>query len=83
LVSHVLNDVEISCLPKDLPEFIEVDLSQLTVGHAVHVKDLTLPKGVSLVLHGQDNPVVVTATKPGGKGDDAAAAGDAAPAAAS
>ncbi|MEY4001301.1 MAG: hypothetical protein RI968_419 [Pseudomonadota bacterium] len=83
LVSHVLNDVEISCLPKDLPEFIEVDLSQLSVGHAVHVKDLTLPKGVSLVLHGQENPVVVTATKPGGKGDDAATPGDAAPAAAS
>jgi len=73
MVSHVLNELEISCLPKDLPEFIEVDLSKLTVGHSVHVKDITLPAGVSLVLHGQDNPVVATASKPGGK-DDAAAA---------
>jgi large subunit ribosomal protein L25 len=73
IISHVLNELEISCLPKDLPEFIEVDLSKLTVGHSVHVKDITLPAGVSLVLHGQDNPVVATASKPGGK-DDAAAA---------
>ncbi|MEY3095327.1 MAG: 50S ribosomal protein L25/general stress protein Ctc [Burkholderiaceae bacterium] len=73
IVSHVLNELEISCLPKDLPEFIEVDLSKLTVGHSVHVKDITLPAGVSLVTHGQDNPVVATATKPGGKDEPAAA----------
>jgi large subunit ribosomal protein L25 len=43
------------------------------VGHSVHVKDITLPAGVSLVTHGQDNPVVATATKPGGKDEPAAA----------
>jgi large subunit ribosomal protein L25 len=73
IVSHVLNELEISCLPKDLPEFIEVDLSKLAVGHSVHVKDISLPAGVTLVAHGQDNPVVATASKPGGK-DDAAPA---------
>ena len=73
IVSHVLNELEISCLPKDLPEFIEVDLSKLAVGHSVHVKDITLPAGVTLVLHGQDNPVVATASKPGGKGEPAPA----------
>jgi len=51
VISHILNDLEISCLPADLPEFIEVDLSKVEVGHSVHAKDLTLPKGVSLVLH--------------------------------
>src|SRR5216684_1568753 len=45
LVSHVLNELNITCLPDDLPEFIEVDLSNLTVGKSVHVRDLSLPKG--------------------------------------
>jgi large subunit ribosomal protein L25 len=77
IVSHVLNDLEVSCLPKDLPEFLEVDLSNLTVAHPVHVSDIKLPSGVTLVTHGQDNPVVATATKAGGasKADDAAAEG--------
>ncbi|NBV89005.1 MAG: 50S ribosomal protein L25/general stress protein Ctc [Betaproteobacteria bacterium] len=66
LVSHVMNEVEVSCLPKDLPEFIEVDLSNLSVGHSVHIKDVKIPPGVTLILHGQDNPVVATATKAGG-----------------
>jgi large subunit ribosomal protein L25 len=75
IVSHVLNDLEVSCLPKDLPEFLEVDLSKLTVAHPVHVSDIKLPSGVALVAHGQDNPVVATATKAGGvaSSDDAAA----------
>src|ERR1700742_1374563 len=46
LISHSINELEIRCLPADLPEFIEVDLSQMTIGHSVHVRDLTLPKGV-------------------------------------
>jgi large subunit ribosomal protein L25 len=82
IVSHVLTDVSISCLPKDLPEFIEVDLSGLTVGHSLHARDLVLPAGVSLVLHAGENPTVVTASVPGGGADDAAAEGaPAAPAA--
>jgi len=64
IVSHVMNEVDIRCLPADLPEFIEVDLSQLTVGHSLHVRDLPLPKGVELALKGTENPPVATAQIP-------------------
>ena len=64
MISHVLNDMEIRCLPADLPEFIEVDLSEITVGHSIHVRDLKLPKGVESLLRGGDNPAVVTAQIP-------------------
>jgi len=60
IVSHVMNEIEVSCLPADLPEFLEVDLKDLAAGHSIHVSDLKLPKGVATVLHGQDNPVVAT-----------------------
>jgi large subunit ribosomal protein L25 len=60
IVSHVLNEVEVTCLAADLPEFIEVDLKDLAAGHSVHAADLKLPKGVTLVQHGQDNPVLAT-----------------------
>jgi large subunit ribosomal protein L25 len=55
-VSHTISEVEVSCLPKDLPEFIEVDLAKVEVGQTVHLSDLTLPKGVELVAlaHGND-----------------------------
>jgi len=55
-VSHPLNEVEVSCLPKDLPEFIEVDLAAVEVGQNLHLSDLKLPKGVELVAlaHGND-----------------------------
>ena len=65
IVSHIVNDIEISCLPADLPSFIEVDLVTLEVGKAVHVKDLILPNGVTAVLSGKENPVIVTAAVPG------------------
>lgn len=81
MVSHVMNDVLISCLPKDLPEFIEVDLSTLTVGHSVHVRDLVMPAGVTPVLHAGENPTVVTVASPGGAADEGEGeAGGAAPA---
>ncbi|MEP6939512.1 MAG: 50S ribosomal protein L25/general stress protein Ctc [Rudaea sp.] len=48
LISHALTDVEISCLPKDLPEFIEIDLGELDVGGIVHLSELTLPAGVEI-----------------------------------
>jgi large subunit ribosomal protein L25 len=55
-VSHTLSEVEVSCLPKDLPEFIEVDLAKVEVGQTVHLSDLSLPKGIELVAlaHGND-----------------------------
>ena len=64
LVSHVLNELDIACLPKDLPEFIEVDLANLTVGQSLHASGLKLPAGVTLVSHGKLDPVVATAVMP-------------------
>ncbi|TBV01214.1 50S ribosomal protein L25/general stress protein Ctc [Phytopseudomonas dryadis] len=58
-VLHSLNEVEVSCLPKDLPEFIEVDMAKVEVDQTVHLSDIKLPKGVELVslAHGSDLPV--------------------------
>jgi len=64
VVSHIMNELDIRCLPADLPEFIEVDLSQLTVAHSLHVRDLALPKGVELSLKGTENPPVAAAQIP-------------------
>ena len=64
IASHVLNELDITCFPDDLPEFIEVDLSSLTVGHSMHVRDVALPKGVELALHKSENPVVATVVIP-------------------
>jgi large subunit ribosomal protein L25 len=63
-VNHVMNDINVSCLPANLPEFIQVDLGGLTVGHSVHVKDLAFPQGVEPVLHRGENPVVASASLP-------------------
>jgi large subunit ribosomal protein L25 len=59
-----MNEIDVSCLPADLPGFIEVDLSQITVARSIHVKDLTFPKGVEAVLHRGENPVVASAALP-------------------
>ena len=64
-ISHVANELEIECLPGDLPEFITVDLTNVDVGHSVHVADLTLPKGVTAVTHG-NNLTIATASVPAG-----------------
>lgn len=59
IVSHLLNDVEVSCLAADLPEYIEADLSNLKLGDALHLSDLKPPTGVELVAlaHADDRPV--------------------------
>ncbi len=64
IASHVLNEVDIVCFPDDLPEYIEVDLGNLSVGHSIHARDLALPKGVELTLHKDENPVVATVVIP-------------------
>ena len=79
LVNHVMTELDISCLPKDLPEFIAVDLSKLTKGHSLHLNDIALPKGVTAVTHGQNNPVLVAVVetkeeKPAAEGGAPAAA---------
>jgi len=64
VVNHVLNELDIVCFPADLPEFIEVDLSGLSVGNSVHARQLNLPKGVELSLHKTEDPVVATVVVP-------------------
>jgi large subunit ribosomal protein L25 len=66
MITHVITEVDIACLPKDLPEFIEVDLKDLTSDQSVHVSDLKLPAGVEVVHHGEGDPVVATVLKTGG-----------------
>ena len=61
-ISHVMNELDIICLPADLPAFIEVDLGKLELGHSVHVADLKLPKGVEAAAHGTHTTEAVVAT---------------------
>ena len=61
-ISHVMTELDIACLPKDLPAFIEVDLSHLALGHSIHVSDLKLPKGVEAAAHGAHATEAVVAT---------------------
>ena len=60
VVSHAMNEIDVACLPQDLPAFIEVDLKELAAGQTLHVSQLTFPKGVKPVMHGSDDPVVVS-----------------------
>jgi len=65
VVQHILNELEIHCLPDDLPEYIEVDLKSLELGDSLHVSDLVLPKGVEpLPKVKADNASVVTVQVP-------------------
>jgi large subunit ribosomal protein L25 len=79
IISHVISELDVTCLPKDLPEFVSVDLSKLEVGHSIHLSDITLPQGVTAVSHGaQDNPTIATASVPAGKVESDAPAAPAA-----
>ena len=71
IISAILNDIDVVCLPGNLPEFIKVDLSALDVGQSVHVSQLTLPADVELVLRGEGDHVVATALKVKGAAADA------------
>ena len=59
VVDHLLSDVEVTCLPKDLPEYIEVDVSEVELDQILHLSDLKLPDGVQLVAleHGSDHAI--------------------------
>jgi large subunit ribosomal protein L25 len=67
VVTHELNEIQISCLPKDLPEFIEVDLSNLSAGDTIHLSQVTLPKGVEVpeLKLGADHDVAVVVARMG------------------
>ena len=75
LVNPVVTELDISCLPADLPEFIDIDLSGLKKGMVLHLNDITLPKGVKAVTHGKPNPVIVSVVTPAAEESAEAAAG--------
>ena len=64
LVQHVMNELEISCLPKDLPEFIEVDLGNLQPGHSLHLSAVKLPPGVEPIVPKGEDPTIATVVIP-------------------
>ena len=63
-INHVVTEIEVACLPANLPEFIAVSLTGLTKGVSLHLNDITLPAGCKPVTHGKKNPVLVTAVAP-------------------
>lgn len=65
IISHVFSELEIACLPEDLPEFIEVDLAKIKIGGSTHISDLKLPKGVTIIT--QENLTIATASNPDSK----------------
>ncbi|MCB1914528.1 MAG: 50S ribosomal protein L25/general stress protein Ctc [Rhodocyclaceae bacterium] len=66
MVSHVMTELDVQCLPKDLPEYIEVDLKDLSGTKSLHVSELVMPAGVEVVHHGEGDPIVATVLKTGG-----------------
>jgi len=79
VVNHVISDLDISCFPGDLPEFIEVDLSGLKKGSSLHLSEIKLPKGVTAITGGKKDPVLVSVVSIGG-GEESAEAAAGAPA---
>jgi large subunit ribosomal protein L25 len=82
MVQHVMSDLDVRCLPKDLPAFIEVDLKDIASGHSLHVSHIKLPAGVEAVLHKGEDPVVATVVVRGGKVEEEVVEAEAAPVAA-
>lgn len=89
IVSHTMTDIEISCLPADLPEFIEVDVADLELDAIIHLSDVILPKGVESVVlaHGTDHDLPVAsihkpkgiATEDEDSGEESESEGEASP----
>ncbi|MCB1746564.1 MAG: 50S ribosomal protein L25/general stress protein Ctc [Gammaproteobacteria bacterium] len=74
VISHLMADLEVTCLPRDLPEYIEVDLQNINLGESIHLSELELPKGVEItsVAHGGDaDQAVVSVHAPRGGASDA------------
>ncbi len=80
IVSHLRNEVEITCLPKDLPEFIEVDLSGVELNQMLYLADLKVPEGVEVpeLTHGRNSPIVSIHHARAAEEPEAAAGGEAA-----
>ncbi|MDO5102751.1 MAG: 50S ribosomal protein L25/general stress protein Ctc [Lautropia sp.] len=76
VVNHVMTEIEVQVLPKDLPEFIEVDLSELSMDHSIHLSSIKLPKGVVAHIAPDTDPVLASATLVGASDADAGEAAD-------
>ena len=74
VVNHVVNELNITCLASQLPEFITVDLGELAKGQSLHVNDVKLGAGVKVVTHGKPNPVIVSANVQAAEVEEVAAA---------
>jgi large subunit ribosomal protein L25 len=74
VVNHVVNELNIQCLASQLPEFITVDLGEMTKGQSLHVSDIQLGSGIKIVTHGKPNPVIASANVQAAEAEDAAAA---------
>ncbi len=61
-ISHVMTELDVTCLPKDIPAFIKVDLAAMELGHSIHLGDLALPTGVAISAHGAHTAEAVVAT---------------------
>ena len=72
IVSHLLNELDITCLPHQLPEYLTADVSKLHVGESVHISDLPLPEGVEItaIAHGGDDLAVATVIMTGGSAEE-------------
>ena len=74
IVQHQATDIEVSCLPKDIPEYIEVDMAEIETGQIVHLSDVTLPEGVTSVALalGEDHDLAIASiiAPKGGAADD-------------
>jgi large subunit ribosomal protein L25 len=73
-ITHVLNELDVVCLAKDLPSAIEIDLAHLELGHSVHISDIKLPKGVEVATHHHAGDAVATVAVPRGAVEAAATA---------
>ncbi|CAN5418476.1 50S ribosomal protein L25/general stress protein Ctc [soil metagenome] len=82
LISHVVSDITVQCLASQLPEFITVDLGELSKGQSLHLNDLKLGAGMKAITHGKPNPVIATVLVPAEEEIDPAVAAAAAAAAA-
>lgn len=85
LIAHSMSDLEIQCLPANLPEYIEVDMADISIGHILHISDIVLPEGVESVAlqHGEDHDLPVVAVnkrKSAGAEVESAQPGDTTPA---
>ena len=74
VVNHVVNELNIQCLASQLPEFITVDLGELTKGQSLHVSDIKLSAGIKVVTHGKLNPVIVSANLQAAEEEEVASA---------